>query len=163
MGDLTKIWGAEKKVGYYYTYFSTFISIILSIVLIGIGYYLIYYNEKGWISTKGVVTKITQPCIRTETKNNVNYNCGVTVSYDGYSANTDITQSNNVGVGTSIDLAYNPSNPKEIDVGMNKKTLGYILLVVGIIMFAFALIIYHFRDNKWVQTWMGMRALRNIF
>ena len=163
MGDFTKIWGAEKKVGYYYTYWWTFISIIISIILIGIGYYLIYYNEKGWTNTKGTITKITSPCIRTETKNNSYYKCGVDISYDGYSENTNITQNENVGVGSSIDVVYNPKNPKEIDTGMNKKTLGYILLGVGIVLLIFALIIYHFKDNKWVKTWMGINALKHIF
>ena len=163
MKEVKELISAEKKFGYYYLYIGSVISIIVSIFMILIGYYLNFYSEKGWIKTTGKVIKMDNPCIRTESKNSVNYKCEVDIAYDGKTLkNQDITNDTNLGVGSKLDVSYDPNNPDDVDVGHDVHFIGVMLMIIGVVIIIFSLILLYFKDNKWVQTWYGLKGLHDL-
>ena len=134
---------------------------IIGVILIGIGLYLKFFYEKGWISTTGTITNIAcktkKLCNATINFKNKN---GKNIIVHNYKLTEAYTN------GSTVKLYYNPSNVQDITLN-SKRVISWILLIFGVLLLYVAIFTYLMRKNKTFQYIEGVsegaQIIKKIF
>jgi hypothetical protein len=62
-----------------------------------------------------------------------------------------------------VSLSYDPKKPSNIDLNATWPTVGYVLIVSGLMSLLLALILYCFRNNSTVQAFAGLDFIFGMF
>lgn len=118
---------------------------LISLLLIGIGIYLLVSKDKYSGSTTANIKEAN--CQRIADSKSVRYECLLKLSYsvDGKAYEREYgTHSGFYAPNTTLNIRYDPSNPNDITVGMRKKTIAIIILCIGVFVLIMA----------WVWWWI---------
>ena len=161
-------WKTERQAGMYYIYYSLFMSLILVTFMFGFAYWALEIHHKGWKKTSGKIIKLNGNCNVWSDKHGQHYDCPVTINYNVNGKDYNTLSSYQAGdspavVGTIVSVYYNPYNPNQIDPSEGATLfIAKICFVFGILISLMNLFIYKYRNNKYVQMWMGFQAANAV-
>ena len=147
LGD--EIYSGSAAFGRVYTIISAVITTLISIAMIAIGIYMLVQKSNPQIEAKIENAE----CNRySGEKNEVFYSCTLSVRYtvDGneYTGTVHESGKTHYMKGEIIKLEYDPANPHKIKANpVPKKTIGWILLSIGIVLLFMA----------WLWVWLTQK------
>lgn len=121
---------------------------IVGAVLLGVGFFLLF--SKATYSKEVVATIKDAKCerLKDETNARVNNDCILqlqyTVNKQVYTAQIQTTSGKYYSNGGTLNIKYNPENPTDVTTAPKRKTIGWILVGVGIL----------FVISSWVTWWI---------
>ena len=132
------LYDGSASLGKAESYVGLFVGGIVSIILIIIAIHLLFINQSNLVDSNAIV--VDSHCVSNyDNKEGVTYNCNLHIKYavggKSYSGQISTTGSTSYTVGDNVDITYNSTNPSEVTARqLRDKTLGYILLGVGILI-----------------------------
>lgn len=127
---------------------SMVIGMIISAILIVIAIYLLLKHDKHSVSVKATVTDAK--CTRVTIDKSVRNDCILTINYTAGESKIS-KEYNTIGKyytpGDTISIRYDPDNPTDFTTWPRSKTIGWIMLVIGIVL----------AITSWVYWWVVNR------
>lgn len=146
MGNFLSSFGAT------YSLYGAVVATIFFVILIAIGIFLVTRKDAYTKYVKGMVLKATcNPEIQNQT---INYVCSATVQYvvdkQTYVGVVSTTLQSPLTKGDTLELAYNPANPKQVEAytPFTSFHVGLGFIIVGIL----------FIIGVWFNAWLTQKS-----
>lgn len=158
---INNLYQDSASFGKSYAVVSAIIVSLLALISFVIG--MVELFKKNTHDKSIVATVLSATCTQNPSSQPIDYDCNLVLQYtvDGkqYKTPLEIAYSNiSYKINDSIKILYNSSDPTDIVPGdtINPKTLGWILIIVGVVVLAMAwLTVYLTRKSKFFAAAAG--------
>ena len=154
-----------SSFGNYVGYFRIVTSIIIGLVLLGIGIYILFRKNELANYTPINATVTSAKCSNI----NRNYSCSLTVSYIvnniTYHTPLSTNSTTNYNINNIITILYSNSNPNIIVIKpyISNNAEGYIFGIIGIIFLICSYFTYKFNKNSTFRQFETLSFFANLF